>query len=547
MTLNLLKDLLWFFGGISLFIYGLQTMAKGLQKIAGSKTKKMLAMLTNNRLSGILVGALVTALIQSSSATTVMVVGFVNAQIMNLFQAVGVIMGANIGTTVTGWIVAMPEWGVVFKPELISTALLILGTLLTLFHTKKNAEEAIHVSDILIGFGIVFIGLYFMSTSVAPYAQHSQLADFFTTIGRNPFLALLVGIVVTALVQTSSASLGILQTLAYNGIINWGCATFVILGQNIGTCVTALLSCRTANKNAQRAAVVHLLFNVIGALLVGSVALAYFMMQPAMATVTINGTLLATFHTCFNVVTTLILLPFTNSLVSLSKKIIPDDGDMEQSVLVKLDERLLQTPGFALAAVRQEVNKMGQIALENVKYTCDVVVERKHAHEMNKNQKKIKIYEKGISDFLNKIDTTDLTNLEQLKLKNTILCLSDIDRISDHCMDIVQIVDGWMINKAFSKIALNDIRLIQMHTYNTLKFALQMRATKDEDLYTQVRLYASNVDQMEESMREGHTQRLMEKQCTTEIGVSYMDILYNYERISCHAKQIAQYTLEEEK
>ena len=547
MTFDLLKNILWFFGGLSLFIYGLQTMAKGLQKIAGSKTKKMLAMMTNNRLSGIVVGALVTALIQSSSATTVMVVGFVNAQIMTVFQAVSVIMGANIGTTLTGWIVAMPEWGIIFEPELFATVLLIVGVLLTLFHSNKSSDETAHVSDILIGFGIVFIGLYFMSSSIHPYANHSLLKDMFVVIGQNPLLALCIGIIATALVQTSTASLGILQTLAFNGIINWGSATFIILGQNIGTCVTALISCIGANKNAQRAAVVHLLFNVIGAALVGTVALAYFKMQPSVASMTMNGTMLATFHTCFNVFTTFILLPFMNSLVNLSKQLIPDDGEVEEKMLVKLDERLLQTPGFALAAVRQEINKMGKLVLQNVQYSQDFVVHKKNYNKLMKNESKIKVYEKGISDFLTKIETDSLTNVEQQKLKNSLLCLSDMDRIGDHCKDIVTTCQEWMINKSFSQRALEDIERISQQTVNTLKFALEMRITKNTDLYTKVGLYASNVEELEESMREGHTKRLMEKQCNIETGVTYLDILYNYDRIACHARGIAQYTLEEER
>ena len=547
MNLHLLKDLLCFFGGLALFIYGLQTMADGLQKIAGSKTKKMLAMLTNNRLSGICVGALVTALIQSSSATTVMVVGFVNAQIMTLFQAVGVIMGANIGTTVTGWIVAMPEWGVVFRPELLSTILLILGVGITLFHPRKHTNETSNVSKILIGFGIVFVALYFMSGAVRPYANNPMLGKFFSVIGHNPLLAVLVGMIVTAIIQTSSATLGILQTLAFNGMISWSAATFIILGQNIGTCITALLSSLDANNNAKRAAVLHLLFNVIGAVLVGTLAFVYFKLQPSMADVTINGTTLAIFHTCFNVITTLLLLPFINSLVSLSKQIIPDDGNIEESMLVKLDERLLQTPGFALAAVRQEINKMGRLVLDNVKYSCDFILRQKNYNKLMNNQENIIKYGQGISAFLQKIDTATLTPLEQLKLKNSILCLSDIERIGDHCIDIIETVEGWMINKTFSKVALENIEMISTQAYNTLKSALEMRVTKNTDLNTQVMLYARNVHQMEKSMREGHNQRLLEKQCNVEIGVTYLDTLYNYDRIATHAQGIAQYTLEEEK
>ena len=233
--------------------------------------------------------------------------------------------------------------------------------------------------------------------------------------------------------------------------------------------------------------------------------------------------------------------------MALSKRIVSDDGNVEESMLVKLDERLLQTPGFALAAVRQEINKMGKLVLDNVKYSCDFILHQKNYNKLMNNQENIIKYGQGISAFLQKIDTATLTPLEQTKLKNSILCLSDIERIGDHCIDVIETVEGWMINKKFSKVALDNIEMISTQAYNTVKCALEMRVTKNTDLNTQVMLYARNVHQMEESMREGHNQRLLEKQCNVEIGVTYLDTLYNYDRIATHAQGIAQYTLEEEK
>ncbi|WP_303032367.1 Na/Pi cotransporter family protein, partial [Dubosiella newyorkensis] len=258
MNLDIVKSVLAFGGGLGMFIYGMQLMADGLQKAAGAKTRNLLGILTNNRLIGVLVGALITAIIQSSSATTVMVVGFVNAGLMNLSQAIGVIMGANIGTTMTGWLVSMSEWGSIFKPDFFAPILLIIGTILFLFSKKDRVKE---VAGILVGFGILFIGLGTMSGAIKPYSEEPIFYQAFTIIGSNPIFGLLVGAIVTAVIQSSSASMGILQTLAFNGVVNWGAAAFIALGQNIGTCVTALLSCIGANQNAKRAATLHLLFN----------------------------------------------------------------------------------------------------------------------------------------------------------------------------------------------------------------------------------------------------------------------------------------------
>ena len=544
MIFEFLKNMLWFLAGLGLFIYGLQTMANGLQKVAGSKTKKMLAMLTSNRLSGILVGALVTAIIQSSSATTVMVVGFVNAQIMNLVQAVGVIMGANIGTTVTAWFVSMPEWGSIFHPEFFATTLVIIGTVMMLFNHEKTAKE---ISNILIGFGIIFVGLFFMSNTIAVYGHNPTAVQFFIQLGKSPWLALLIGAAITALIQSSSASMGILQMLALNGVVNWQAAAFIILGQNIGTCFTALLSCIGANKNAQRAAVIHLLFNVFGAVLVGSIAYAYFAMMPSIATMKVNCISLAIFHTCFNVITTLVLFPFSTYLVDLSKKIIPDAESEEKKMLVKLDERLLQTPGFALAAVRQEINKMGQLALKNVEYARNTVLKQKGQDALRTNQEKIKVYGHEISHFLGLLDTNHLTMLEQLKLKHSILCLGDIELIGEHCEEIINTYEDWMINKKFSQEALEDIDSIYLQAYNALKYTLEMRISKDLSLNEKIQEYIQNVRQLEQKMREGHTQRLLQKKCNVETGLTFLDILNNFGRIADQSEVIAGYTLDEER
>ena len=262
MSMTDVEMLFKFIGGLGMFLYGMHVMAEGLQKTAGDKMKKLLGILTNNRILAVLVGAGVTAIIQSSSATTVMVVGFVNAGLLNLSQAVGVIMGANIGTTVTSWIVSMSEWGAFLKPEFLAPLIIGIGAFGMLFSKDEKKTE---VSQIAIGFGVLFIGLSFMSGSITLYKDAPIFATAFKTLGANPILGILIGAIVTAVIQSSSASVGILQTLALNGMVTWNSAVYIMLGQNIGTCVTALISSAGAQKNAKRAAVIHLLFNVTGA------------------------------------------------------------------------------------------------------------------------------------------------------------------------------------------------------------------------------------------------------------------------------------------
>ena len=338
-------NLFGFIGGLGMFLYGMNIMAEGLQKSAGNKMKQLLGYLTNNRLLGVLVGALVTAIIQSSSATTVMVVGFVNAQIINLTQAAGVIMGANIGTTITAWLVSASEWSVFLKPEFIAPLILGIGAFVLMFAKKEKYRQ---FSEIAIGFGILFIGLSFMSDSISIYRESPIFSKAFAVLGGNPILGILTGTVVTAIIQSSSASVGILQTLAMNGIVNWRSAVFITLGQNIGTCVTALLSSIGANKTAKRAAVIHLLFNVIGAILFGIIMLLFFTINQAWAVSQISSTQISIFHTIFNVANTIILFPFANLLVKLSGEIVKDtedeeELDEEELTMRHLDTRIMET------------------------------------------------------------------------------------------------------------------------------------------------------------------------------------------------------------
>ena len=308
-----------FIGGLGMFLYGMNAMADGLQKSAGSRMQQLLGVFTSNKLLGIILGAGITALIQSSSATTVMVVGFVNAGVMTLSQAVGIIMGANIGTTVTSWIVSMNEWGEMLKPEYFAPLLVGIGEAVNIFSKDSRKRQ---VGEILVGFGFLFMGLELMSMSIRPYRDAPVFAQAFALMGRNPLLGILAGAAVTAVIQSSSASIGILQTLATNGMVNWQAAVFITLGQNIGTCVTALLSCVGAHRMAKRAAVIHLLFNCIGAMVFGIIMAAVFVFWPSFALSPISSVEISVFHTIFNLANTIVLYPFTGVMVKLSYRFV---------------------------------------------------------------------------------------------------------------------------------------------------------------------------------------------------------------------------------
>ena len=308
-----------FVGGLGMFIYGMQIMAQGLENAAGDRMKSLLGVLTKNKFFGVLLGAFITAVIQSSSATTVMVVGFVNAGIMNLQQAMGVIMGANVGTTITGWLVSSVEWAEFLSPSTLAPLAIMLGVIIMLTGKRRSSKD---VSSIVIGFGLLFVGISTMSASVAPLKDSEAFCSIFVKLGHNPILGIIAGAVVTAVIQSSSASVGILQSLAAAGLVPFGAAIYIIMGQNIGTCVTAILSSMGAKKNAKTAALMHLLFNIIGTVLFSIVAIIYLKtVNPAWATGTITQTQISMVHTIFNIATTVMLFPLSDYIIKLAKKI----------------------------------------------------------------------------------------------------------------------------------------------------------------------------------------------------------------------------------
>lgn len=553
MSIQDLGMLFEFIGGLGMFLYGMNIMADGLQKSAGGKMKKLMEFLTKNRFIAVLVGAGITAIIQSSSATTVMVVGFVNAGMLNLAQAVGVIMGANIGTTITAWIVSMSEWGSIFKPEFFAPVLVGIGAFCILF---AKAEKKKKVGEILVGFGILFIGLTFMSGAITPYRDAPIFAQAFTVLGKNPILAILTGAVVTAIIQSSSASVGILQTLAINGVVNWQSAIFITLGQNIGTCVTALLSGAGAGKNAKRASVIHLLFNILGAVIFGIVMYVVFKFNAAWASSTINSVEISVFHTVFNVTNTIILFPFANALVKLSEKIIQGNDEVEQAeesvadeVKRRLDRRLLASPALAIEAVIKEVNHMGQLALNNTKLALSSVetLDKKQMKEVHRNEHMVNEFEKVLTGFLVDVNNLSLTEEQHLVVKNLLYTISDIERVADHADNIAELAESMKEDKVqFSEKGTKDLESISKVAMKALTNALEAREKNSLAAVKETEKYEDKVDALEDELREKHIQRLSKGKCVPESGVIFLDIISNLERISDHASNIAGYVASEQ-
>ncbi len=540
-----------FVGGLGLFLYGMNMMSDGLQKCAGTKMKKIMSILTNNRILAIFVGALVTAIIQSSSATTVMVVGFVNAGIMTLTQAVGVIFGANIGTTVTAWLVSMSEWGAFFKPEFFAPLLIGIGAFVILFAKKDGKKQ---LGEILVGFGVLFIGLSFMSGAITPYRDAPIFAKAFQTLGQNPILGILTGLVVTAIIQSSSASVGILQTLAMNGLVNWNSAIFITLGQNIGTCVTALISSAGAKKMAKRAAVIHLLFNSIGAIIFGIIMFILFKFIPDWGTSSINSIEISIFHTIFNLANTVILFPFANKLVKLSgviikEKVEKEERETETSVVLRhLDPRILENPAFAIENCIDEVIHMGQITYGNMKRSFEACLNNDETAiaEVYEQEKNIDLMAKQITEYIVKVSHLSLTDHQNRLVNHLFYSVSDIERIGDHAENLAELAKFKVENDiVFSEKANKELEGLMEYVTNSVVYALRARENMDMATVTKAREYEDQVDYIEGELREKHIERLAANKCTPRSGVVFLDILNNLERMSDHADNIAGYVKKE--
>ena len=545
-----------FLGGLGMFLYGMNIMADGMQKTAGSKMSSFLGMLTNNRFLAVALGALITAIIQSSGATTVMVVGFVSAGVLNLSQAVGVIMGANIGTTITAWIVSMSQLGDAFevmKPGFYAPAIIGIGALLLVFAKSQKKKT---IGEIMIGLGLLFIGLDFMSGSINPYTDAPIFAKAFEILGGNPLLGMIIGALVTALLQSSSASVGILQTLAMNGIVTTNAAIYITLGQNIGSCVTAMLSSMGGSRTAKRAAVMHLTFNVIGAIVFGSIGFIFFSLRPAFAASNINAVQISIFHTIFNLSMTTLLFPFADVLVKISGMVVKEKAEEEPvaedaetaATLKHLDERIFESPAFAVETAALEVVHMGQITYENVVRAIDSVltVNSDEVETVFKTEQTINNMEKMLTEYLIKVDNLSLTEKQKKVVNNLFYSVSDIERIGDHAENLAEQAQ-YMVEHGlqFSTTGMDDLKSISDSVLKSFQYAIDARQNGNMEAVRKVSQYEDDVDSQEEELREKHIERLSAGECNASAGVVFLDIISNLERVSDHAYNLAGYVKDE--
>ncbi len=562
MTAEMLMTL---FGGLGLFLYGMTIMSDGLKNIAGDRMKRLLEILTNNRLMGVLVGTVVTGIIQSSSATTVMVVGFVNAGLMDLFQATGVIMGANIGTTITAQLIA-------FKITDYATLAIGIGASIYLFAKKNKTKQ---IGTVILGFGVLFIGMNFMSDSMAPLRNHEGFKNLLVSVSSSPILGLLVGFAFTAIIQSSSASVGLLQALAISGAFNnipgvtpLELVVPIIMGQNIGTCVTAMLSSIGASILAKRASFIHLIFNVIGTIIfmiiVGAIGLFSDGLNPIYKfIISISGTTMidgqvigdvsrqiANTHTLFNVFNTVILFPFGRGLVKLAEKALPGEEKEDLGGLKFLDERILENPAIAVGQVVKETARMGRIALENMNKALQAFFteDEKLIEKVFEKEEVINQLNRDITHYLVKLSNSNLSEKDELRTTNLYHTVSDIERIGDHSENLVELAQYRLEhNLSFSNIAIDELKGMIEKINSMISDVITSLETDNIDLARTIYEKEEEIDEMEENYRAEHIHRLNKRLCQPSSGVIFLDILSNLERIADHATNISKTVLDLEK
>ncbi len=534
-------------GGLALFLYGMDLLGEGLSKASGGRLEKILEKMTSNPIKAVLLGAGVTAVIQSSSATTVMVVGFVNSGIMKLQQAVGIIMGANIGTTATAWILSLSGiegdnfFMQLLKPTSFSPVLALIGVMLIMF-TKKEKNH--NIGKILVGFAILMTGMDAMSAAVKPLADVPEFANILLMFS-NPILGLLAGTVLTAIIQSSSASVGILQALCQTGAVSYATAFPIIMGQNIGTCVTALISSIGAKKNAKRAAMVHLFFNIVGTVLFMIVFYtANAFVEFKFLTDSANAAGIAIVHSIFNVVATLALLPFSKLLVKLATLAVPDQKEEEpvESKLHLLDVRFLDTPGLAIEQCQNVAYEMSEITKKALFDATKLL----HSYDEDKAQKIFEMediidkYEDEMGNYLVKLSSRDLSEKESHTLSVLLHTIGDFERISDHAVNLVQSAkEMYDKEQAFSNKATLELEVFTKALEEVVNLSFEVFKTGDMNRALQVEPLEDAIDELQAQIKKRHIKRLRKGKCTIEMGFILSDIITSYERVSDHCSNIA--------
>ncbi len=523
--------------GLGLFLYGMSLMGAGLQKAAGEKLKSIVGMLTKNKYIAVVVGILVTGVIQSSSATTVMVVGFVNAGIMSLHQAIGVIMGANVGTTVTAQLVS-------FDLEAIAPLAVAIGMVAYLVNKGPKMRD---YAEILIGFGILFVGMVYMKDAVKPLRDIQEFKDLMISFGTNPLLGILAGFLMTLLLQSSSASIGILVALAVEGTLPLTSALPILYGDNIGTCTTALLSSIGASKNAQRAAVMHLTFNVIG-----TIIFMLILNQPIMYLVEMLDPesvprQIANAHSLFNITNVIIQLPFSGLIVKFAQKVIPEGKAVEASVtLTQLDKRMLSTPSIALGSAYRECLKMGDVAMTSLTKAVNGFLEKKSEDiaESFRLEKDINQMERELIDYLVAVSNSEISLDDRVIVDGLFNTINDIERIGDHAENIAELGEQYILQDlTFSQESRVELAVMLDKVFGAVTLALEAMKNSDTKKAQQVIEMENEVDELEKANRLSHIYRLNNNLCKTESGILFLDLISNLERVSDHASNIAEAVL----
>ena len=527
-----------FLGGISLFLYGMQLMGDGLQAAAGSKLQRILGALTKRTIYGVALGAGVTSILQSSSATTVMTVGLVNAGLMNLQQAFGIVMGANIGTTITAQLIA-------FKLTDYITLLLAIGFLIRTVAKKRQMKD---IGQVLMGFGILMLGMAMMSNSVAPLRHNTAVVEFIGRFSTHPILGLLVGLCMTVVIQSSSATVGILMAMAGQGLIPLEGAVPVLLGDNIGTCITAVLATLQANINAKRVALSHVLFNLIGSIIAIALLSQFLALVLKISPAGNISRQIANAHTVFNVVNTILFLPFAGQFTKLIEKIMPNKNGEISYQPKFLNESMLDTPAIALSLARKEVSRMGSLALGNTKraFSCINQYDSKKVKYIKEHEPVIDNLEEAITVYLTKMSeknlSVGLTNIHTGLLH----CCMDLERIGDHAETIAKRVKSMNEDGiSFSPEAAEEMKEIGDMVIRTTADALQALEDNDVNLAKTALARSHEVRKKEKAMRRSHVDRLNRGVCTPETGFVMLELLLNMKRVSDHVQNLCEIVLGE--
>lgn len=553
-------DFLTMIGGLALFLYGMHLLGEGLAKVAGGKFEQILEKLTDNPVKAVFMGAGVTAVIQSSSAATVMVVGFVNSGIMKLQQAVGIIMGANVGTTITSWILGAQ--GIdsnsflvrMCKPASFSPILAIIGVVLISMTGRGGAAQRDRkksIGVILVGFAILMFGMDTMSGAVKPLADVPEFTGLLTRF-TNPFLGVLAGTALTAVLQSSSASVGILQALCATGAVGYGAAIPIIMGQNIGTCATAMLSGMGAGKNAKRAALVHLYFNVIGTLLFMGFFYLLNMVRPfAFLDMAATPFGIAAVHSVFNILSTLVLLPFSGGLVKLACLSVreADSSEEEENVLQLLDVRFLEMPSYAVERSRTVAGIMAEQAQKAMNLAMGLLQSytKEAADEVEALECSVDAMEDALGEYLVKLSAKDMPEKDSHVLSTILHCIGDFERISDHARNVKESVED-MVDKGmqFSDKAGEELDIVSKAVCDILDLAMRSFREGNLLLARQVEPLEEVIDGLNLDVRRRHVKRLRKGKCTIELGFLLSDIVMNMERVSDHCSNIAVSMLQAE-